>query len=114
MRHRAGPRDLRTALDRIVARTEPQTPLARLQRVWPQVVGEHVAAHAVPTAVSADGVATVTCDTAVWAQEVDLLAADLLAGVEAVLGAGTVRRLRCQATEAAPWARERRRRGRNA
>lgn len=114
MRHRAGPRDLAAALDRIVARTEPQTPLARLQRVWPQVVGEHVAAHATPTAVSVDGVVIVTCDSAVWAQEMDLLAVDVLAGIDAALGAGTVRRLHCQGIDAAPWARAHRPRGRNA
>ncbi|MCW2957213.1 MAG: hypothetical protein JWP18_16 [Solirubrobacterales bacterium] len=106
MRHRPAPRDLGSALDRIVARVEPQTPLSRLQRVWPQAVGEAVAPHAKPTAMSSDGVVTITCEAAVWAQEVDLLSYEVVQRLNAELGAGTVRELRCRGTESAAWARQ--------
>jgi predicted nucleic acid-binding Zn ribbon protein len=109
VRHRSGPRDLGSALDRIVARVEPQTPLSRLQRVWPQVAGEGVAPHAKPTAMSADGVVTITCEAAVWAQEVDLLSYELVQRLNVVLGPETVRELRCRGTESAAWARQGRR-----
>lgn len=106
MRHRPGPRPMTAALDGVLARVEPKTPLARLQRVWPGVLGEAMSAHATPTAMSGDGVVTVSCDAGVWAQEIDLLAYELLQRLNAELGAGTVRELRCQATESAGWARE--------
>ena len=107
MRHRLAPRDLGLALERAVARAEPQTPLTRLQRVWAPAVGEAVAPHATPTAMSADGVVTVTCDAAVWAQEVDLLSYEVMQRLNAELGSNTVRELRCRSTEAAGWARSR-------
>lgn len=106
MRHRPGPRDLGSALDQIVARVEPQTPLSRLQRVWPQLAGEGVAPHATPTAMSAEGVVTITCEGAVWAQEVDLLSYELVQRLNATLGPDTVRELRCRGTESAAWARQ--------
>ncbi len=106
MRHRPGPRGIGEALDGLMARVEPQTPLARLQKVWPQAVGEGVAAHAIPTAVSADGIVSVACDAAVWAQEVDLLSYELVEKLNAALGPGTVRELRSRGTESGAWARE--------
>lgn len=114
MRHRPGPRDMRSALDGVLARVEPKTPLARLQRVWPALVGEALAPHATPTAMSGDGVVTVSCDAAVWAQEIELLAYELIERLNAELGPGTVRELRSRATDSAAWARQRRpgRRGR--
>ncbi len=109
MRHRPAPRNLSSALRHAVARAEPQTPLTRLQRVWAAAVGEAVAPHATPTAMSADGVVTVTCDAAVWAQEVDLLSYEVMQRLNGELGANTVRELRCRSTEAVGWARSRRR-----
>ncbi|MCW3014401.1 MAG: hypothetical protein JWO02_1493, partial [Solirubrobacterales bacterium] len=96
-----------SALEGIVARVEPQTPLARLQRIWPAAVGEGVAPHATPTAMSPDGVVTVSCDAAVWAQEVDLLSYEVIERLNAELGPETVRELRCRGTESAAWARQR-------
>ncbi len=106
MRHRPAPRDLGSALDRIVARVEPQTPLSRVQRAWPAAVGEGVAPHATPTAVGGDGVVTVACEAAVWAQEVDLLSYEIVQRLNAELGPGTVKELRCRGTETAAWARQ--------
>lgn len=108
MRHRPGPRAMSSALDAVMARVEPRTPLAGLQRVWPGAVGEALAPHATPTAMSGDGVVTVSCDAAVWAQEVELLSYEVIQRLNAELGSGTVRELRCRATESAGWARQRR------
>jgi predicted nucleic acid-binding Zn ribbon protein len=108
MRHRPGPRGMASALDGVLARVEPKTPLARLQRVWPAAVGEAFAPHATPTAMTGDGVVTVACDAAVWAQELHLLAYEVLQRLNAELGPETVKELRCRATESASWARQRR------
>ena len=48
----------------------------------------------------------VTCDAAVWAQELDLLAPDLVRRLNAALGTDAVRGLRCQAVAPRSWARE--------
>jgi predicted nucleic acid-binding Zn ribbon protein len=99
---------MRSALDVVMARVEPKTPLAKLQRVWPGAVGEALAPHATPTAMSGDGVVMVSCDAAVWAQEVDLLAYEVIQRLNAELGDGAVRELRCRSTDSAGWARQRR------
>lgn len=108
MKHRFDPRSLGSALDGVLQRVEPQTPLARLQRVWPAAVGEGVAPHATPTAMAPDGTVTVSCDAAVWAQEVDLLSYEIIGRLNDELGPETVRELRCRGTESASWARGRR------
>ncbi len=39
---------------------------------------------------------TVTCEAAVWAQELELMAAELIARLNAALGAEALRELRCR------------------
>jgi predicted nucleic acid-binding Zn ribbon protein len=73
-----------------------------VQRVWPQAVGALVAAQAEPTG-ERDGVLVVTCSSAVWAQELDLMAPDLVASLNAMLDGVEVRSLRCQAVSARGW-----------
>ena len=80
----------------------PQTLLADVQRVWPEAVGELVAAQAEPTG-ERDGVLVVTCSSAVWAQELDLMAPDLVARLNSLLRGGSVRSMRCQAVSARGW-----------
>ncbi|MEA2269541.1 MAG: hypothetical protein QOD55_2480 [Solirubrobacteraceae bacterium] len=99
---RRDPRPLRHAISSLADRLAPQTLLAEVQRVWPEAVGEVVAAQAEPTG-ERDGVLVVTCASAVWAQELDLMAPDLIKGLNALLGGGAVRALRCQATPARGW-----------
>jgi predicted nucleic acid-binding Zn ribbon protein len=65
-------------------------------------VGDLVAAQAEPTG-ERDGVLVVTCASAVWAQELDLMAPDLVASLNALLDRGEVRALRCQAVSARGW-----------
>jgi predicted nucleic acid-binding Zn ribbon protein len=73
----------------------PATTLARVQEIWEPVVGPAVAAAAAPSA-ERDGVLTVTCTAAVWAQEVDLLAGELIPRLNAELGGEQIRQLRCR------------------
>ena len=97
---RAAPRPLSLALDSVAERLAPATPLAHLQRAWPGVVGEVIAREARPVSERA-GVVTVACGSAVWAQELDLMAPSLLPAMNAALaaaGAPPVTALRCRAT----------------
>jgi predicted nucleic acid-binding Zn ribbon protein len=48
----------------------------------------------------------VSCDAAVWAQELDLMGPELVARLNAALGGKKVRSLRCQAAPARGWGRE--------
>ena len=91
---RTQPRPLSHAISALADRLAPQTPLAEIQRVWVDAVGEVVAAQAEPTG-ERDGVLTVTCSSAVWAQELDLMGPDLVARINVALGAESVRSLRC-------------------
>ena len=71
------------------------TALARAQEAWPRVTGTEIAAAAHPVA-ERDGVLTISCDAAVWAHELALMEPALLDSLNAELGAGAVRRLRCR------------------
>ena len=96
---RTQPRPLSHAVAALADRLAPQTTLAEVQRVWVDAVGEVVAAQAEPTA-EREGVLTVTCASAVWAQELDLMGPELAGRINAALGAESVRSLRCSAAPA--------------
>ena len=96
MRRRA-PVPIAGAVERLAAQLEPLTPLAAVQRAWPDAVGPVVAAECSPVGERA-GTVTVACRSAVWAQELTLLAPELTARLNAVLGPGSVTGLRCTAT----------------
>jgi predicted nucleic acid-binding Zn ribbon protein len=66
-----------------------------VQEVWERVAGPAVALAASPTA-ERNGVLTVTCTAAVWAQELDLMANDLLARLNSALDGQPLRELRCR------------------
>ena len=87
MSRRPGPRALGHALEAVVSAAAPQTLLARVQAVWPEAAGAAVAAQARPVSERA-GVVTVECASAVWAQEVELLAPRLLERLREALGEG--------------------------
>jgi predicted nucleic acid-binding Zn ribbon protein len=89
------PRSLSVALEGLTATLAPATTLARVQEVWELATGPAVAAAARPTA-ERDGVLTVTCEAAVWAQELHMMAGDLVPALNAALGAEAVRELRCR------------------
>jgi predicted nucleic acid-binding Zn ribbon protein len=92
---RPAPRPLSVALDGLASTLAPATTLARVQAEWEHAVGPAIALAARPTA-ERDGVLTVTCEAAVWAQELDLMAGDLLPLLNAALGCEAIRELRCR------------------
>jgi predicted nucleic acid-binding Zn ribbon protein len=92
---RSAPRPLSVALEGLTSTLAPTTTLALVQGAWERAVGPAVAAAARPTA-ERDGVLTVTCDAAVWAQELDLMAFELLPRLNGALGLRAIRELRCR------------------
>jgi predicted nucleic acid-binding Zn ribbon protein len=90
---RPGPRPLSNALDNVLPDVAPATLLAQVQAAWKEAAGDRMAAAATPVS-ERDGVVTVACESGVWAQELDLLAPDLLARLETALGARSVTKLR--------------------
>jgi len=95
---RHAPRPIGSALQALLPRLEPLTPLAAIQREWQGAVGEAVAREAQPVSVR-DGVVTVGCRSGVWAQELDLMSPTLVEGLNRALAHGEppirVRGLRC-------------------
>jgi predicted nucleic acid-binding Zn ribbon protein len=94
--YRRAPRSLEYALGDLRDDLAPATLLAAVQRVWPATVGPSIAAQAHP-ASERGGVVTVSCAASVWAQELDLMAPQIIERLNAALGDGSVRRLRCVA-----------------
>ncbi len=92
---RAAPRPLSAAIADLSATLAPTTTLARVQAVWEQAAGPAIAGAARPTA-ERNGILTVTCAAAVWAQELDLMASELIARLNAALDDEAIRELRCR------------------
>jgi predicted nucleic acid-binding Zn ribbon protein len=93
---RTAPRPIALAVSAVRERLEPATPLAAVQRAWSQAVGEAVAREAQPVSERA-GVVTVACRSGVWAQELDLMAPDVIERLNEAAGGPLVRGLRCTA-----------------
>ena len=91
---RLAPRPLSAALTPLVAQLTPATLLARDQQAWPAAAGEAIAAAASPAALH-DGVLTVRCEAAVWAQELELVGEVLVGRLNEALGEPAVSELRC-------------------
>jgi len=91
----AGLRPLSTAFEGLSSTLAPATTLARVQEIWERAAGAAVAVAAYPTA-EREGVLTLTCVAAVWAQELDLMANELIARLNAALDSEMVRELRCR------------------
>jgi predicted nucleic acid-binding Zn ribbon protein len=87
---------LQYALDDLSDELAPATVLGDVQRVWPATVGPAIAAQAQPTA-ERGGVVTVSCAASVWAQELDLMAPQIIERLNAALTERSVQRLRCVA-----------------
>jgi hypothetical protein len=94
---RLAPRPLSAALAGVVAGARPAGLLAVVQSAWPGVAGAALAAAAQPVS-EVSGTVTVAAESAVWAQELDLLGGELRTGLndalEAAGEAGRVERLR--------------------
>jgi len=82
---RPRPRELAASIAAVRDRAAPATQLAAVQALWPELAGEAIAGEATPVA-ERDGVVTVSCRSAVWAHELDLLAPDLLERLNEALG----------------------------
>lgn len=89
------PRPLAGALERLTGRLAPATPLAAVQDAWPLAAGPAIASAARPVAEH-DGVLEVVCEAAVWAAELELMSDQVVAALNARLGAATVTSLRCR------------------
>jgi len=92
---RLAPRSLAPALEDLHGRLAPQSLLADVQAAWPAAVGAAIAQEARPVG-ERGGVVEVACRSAVWAQELDLMALDLVARINAALGRDRVSGLRCR------------------
>lgn len=95
MTRRRAPRPAASAIRDLTDRLAPATTLAAVQRAWPEAAGEAFAGQSEPTG-EAGGVVTVTCSSAVWAQELDLLSGEVIGRLNAVLGEGRITGLRCR------------------
>ena len=87
------PRQLAEALARVTANAAPATTIARLQGCWESVAGPVIAAEAEPVS-ERGGVVTVACRSAVWANELELLAPGLVNRLNEALGTPAVGSLR--------------------
>jgi predicted nucleic acid-binding Zn ribbon protein len=92
---RIAPRPLSTALQSLTATLAPATTLARVQEIWEGAAGPAIASSATPTA-ERGGVLTITCAAAVWAQELDLMASELIEKLNTALAEDAIRELRCR------------------
>jgi predicted nucleic acid-binding Zn ribbon protein len=93
---RRGPRPIGHALARFEERIAPPGLLAEVQRAWPTAAGPALARVAAPES-ERDGVVTLGCESAVWAQELELLSERLVSALNEVLGRPAVTRLRARA-----------------
>ena len=90
---------------RDLAKTRGWTPRVAEAAVfaqWPTVVGEQIAAHAVPTTMH-DGVLHVTAESTAWATQLRMVQSQLLAKIAAAVGDGVVRTLKITGPAAPSW-----------
>ena len=99
---RLAPRPLRKVLEEVTREAAPSGTLARVQSAWKEVAGDEVTVQAEPVS-ERDGVVTVRCVSGAWAQELELLAPDLLERLGHALGdPSQVRSLRFVVGSAGP------------
>jgi predicted nucleic acid-binding Zn ribbon protein len=85
MSHRRAPRQASAALRAARDQAAPRTGLAAAQAAWAGAVGEQLAAVAEPVSERA-GTLTIEVADTVWAQELDLMQAQLLERLRGELG----------------------------
>jgi len=95
-RFNRSPRLVSGTLETLARRLAPETVLAEIQRAWPDAVGRAIAERAKPVAERA-GVVTISCESSVWAQELDLMSEAILERLNQALTRGQIARLRCVA-----------------
>jgi len=90
---RRAPRRAAPALRAVLDRRAPKTLLAAVQAEWSRACGTAIATEAQPVA-ERDGVITVACRSATWAEELDLMQERLRERLNEALGAERVAALR--------------------
>jgi predicted nucleic acid-binding Zn ribbon protein len=90
---RLAPRPISTAIASALPHARPAGLLAEVQSAWPAVAGPALADAATPVS-ERSGTVTFACESAVWAQELELLGSDLLERLNEALGGLRVERLR--------------------
>jgi predicted nucleic acid-binding Zn ribbon protein len=96
---RRSPRSIGDALRAVRADAVPETLLAAVQSCWSEVAGEQVSAQAEPVS-ERDGVITIACHSATWAQELDLLGDELRGRLNEALSGPQVKAIRFTADAA--------------
>ena len=69
---------------------------------WSSVVGQQIADHATPTALS-DGVLSVAAESTAWATQLRMIQAQLLAKIAAAVGNGVVTSMKITGPAAPSW-----------
>ena len=85
MSRRRAPRQATAAIRAARDRAAPRTGLATVQAIWTDAVGKQLAAVASPVS-ERSGTLTIDCADTVWAQELDLMQAQLLERLREELG----------------------------
>ena len=81
---RLAPRPAARAFEQVLRDLAPATTLARVQSAWGAVVGETIGAESKPVSEH-DGTVTVACRSSVWAQELELMAPELVERINVAL-----------------------------
>lgn len=102
MKRRSSPRSIADAMQDLIEHAQPASGLGAVQRVWKDAVGEVIAEEAQPTA-EREGVLTVSCRSAAWASDLDLLSPELIEKLNTHLGERRIVRLRCISTTTRTW-----------
>jgi predicted nucleic acid-binding Zn ribbon protein len=84
------------ALGGLTTRWRPASTLAAVQSAWADVVGDAIAREAEPVS-EREGVLTVSCRSAVWAQELDLMGPELVERLNGKLAGGPLKGIRAVA-----------------
>ncbi len=95
-RRRGQPRAVGEALRSYLAKSGLGKRLAQAQAIpdWPQRVGAQIAAVTAPESVTPDGTLFVRVATSAWMTELQLMAPQVLAAVNAGRGAGRIKSIR--------------------
>jgi predicted nucleic acid-binding Zn ribbon protein len=82
---RRAPRPISAALPGVLDHVAPKTPLAAVQLAWPKAVGSAIDRVASPISEK-EGMVTIACASASWAEQLDLLQTELLNKLRTALG----------------------------
>ena len=95
-KQKRAPVTVREALDSYLARSGLGRRLAQAQVIpqWPRLVGPQIAAVTAPESVSPDGTLFVRVATSAWMNELQLMAPEIMARVNAGRGPGRIKTIR--------------------